>query len=186
MQGIALLDGKMGAYIIIIIIHLCLSCSISVTDQDLRMSINPVNVPAIASNIATAAEEEGPGMFANGQKESEETGNNDYVKEYSPPSAVNKNEKYLKRCEVLLIVAVILAIVGVLLLPTVFHGMWAVAQREVKASLTLISACARVTVLILFVCVCSFTTLEAANGILLILSLNNSNWLLRFRNSCLN
>ena len=65
-----------------------------------------------------------------------ESGKKVFVTAYSQLPAVKqtskmtKNEKYLKLCEVLLIVALLLVIVGVLLLPTVFY-----VQRVAEVSI---------------------------------------------------
>ena len=68
-------------------------------------------------------------VFVDGRKEQVETGKDDNVIADSQPSAVeqnqmrnmNKSEKYLKLCEVLLVAVILLVIVGVLLLPTIFY-----------------------------------------------------------------
>ena len=72
-------------------------------------------------------------VFVDGRREPE------FVTADSPPPAavkqtrkMTKSEKYLKLCEVLLIAVVLLAIVGVLLLPTVFYVQKVAAQREVR------------------------------------------------------
>ena len=96
---------------------------------------------APAGERAKADQEEG--VFVDGRKEQVETGKDDNVIAASQPSAVeqnqmmnmNKSEKYLKLCEVLLIAALLLVIVGVLLLPTVFYVLWKARGKNISQTM---------------------------------------------------
>ena len=110
------------------------------------MNADPYPVGAKTSNIATAGERteadcDGALVFVDVRKESKETRMDTDDTADSPQFDVkpminmNKSEKYLKLCEVLLVAVVLMAIVGVLILPTVFYGIWTAAQIEVRAHL---------------------------------------------------
>ena len=70
------------------------------------------------------------GVFVDGRKESEKVTADSQPPAVKQTRKMTKSEKYLKRCEVLLIAALLLAIVGVLLLPTVFYVKMVTAERS--------------------------------------------------------
>ena len=80
------------------------------------------------------------GVSVDRRKEQVETGKDDDITADSQPSAVkqnqmrnmNKSEKYLKLCEVLLVAVVLLVIVGVLMLPTIFYVLMKAGGKSIS------------------------------------------------------